>query len=203
MSREDILENIAANITSLRRREGMTQAALAEKLGYSDKSISKWERADGTPDIVCLKRIADLFGVSVDYLLREHGEDEMPPSAETAKPAEKNYVVNRQAIIWLSVAAVWLAALAAYVILHLCSVPFILPFVIALFVTALLFVIFNSLWGRRSLVFWTVTLLVWSILFLVTYLFREHHSWPIMVLGLPATVVVFLACRIKTKKNDE
>ena len=69
MSREDILENIAANITSLRRREGMTQAALAEKLGYSDKSISKWERADGTPDIVCLKRIADLFGVSVDYLL--------------------------------------------------------------------------------------------------------------------------------------
>ena len=71
MEREGLSYTIAKNITELRRAHGLTQAALAEKLDYSDKSVSKWERAEGLPDVICLKRIADLFGVTVDYLLRE------------------------------------------------------------------------------------------------------------------------------------
>ena len=66
MEREGLSYTIAKNITELRRAHGLTQAALAEKLDYSDKSVSKWERAEGLPDVICLKRIADLFGVTVD-----------------------------------------------------------------------------------------------------------------------------------------
>ena len=60
---------IAKNIQKLRQEKGMTQLELAEKLNYSDKSISKWERGESIPDIVVLKAVADLFEVTLDYLV--------------------------------------------------------------------------------------------------------------------------------------
>ena len=62
---EDLKMIIAGNIGQLRRKTGMTQLELAEKLNYSDKAISKWERGESVPDISVLKSIADLFGVTV------------------------------------------------------------------------------------------------------------------------------------------
>ena len=71
---EDIRSVIAANITALRTSSGMTQLDLAEKLHYSDKAVSKWERGESVPEIGTLTAIADLFGVPLDYLVRsEHG----------------------------------------------------------------------------------------------------------------------------------
>ncbi|MBQ5711184.1 MAG: helix-turn-helix transcriptional regulator, partial [Oscillospiraceae bacterium] len=71
---EDIKSVIAKNITQLRQAAGMTQSELGEKLNYSDKSVSKWERAESIPDVAVLKQLADLFGVKLDDLLREEPE---------------------------------------------------------------------------------------------------------------------------------
>ena len=60
---EDIKSIVAENIASLRQAHGMTQLELAEKLNYSDKTISKWERAESSPDISVLAEMAALFGV--------------------------------------------------------------------------------------------------------------------------------------------
>lgn len=65
---------IANNIANLRKLNGITQSDLAQKLNYSDKAVSKWERGESLPDICVLKQIADIFGVTVDYLLDEHAE---------------------------------------------------------------------------------------------------------------------------------
>ena len=59
----------ASNIIRLRTQAGMTQVELGAKLNYSDKTVSKWERGEAIPDAYVLTRLADLFGVSVDYLL--------------------------------------------------------------------------------------------------------------------------------------
>ena len=56
---------IASNLIRLRLAAGMTQAELGEKLNYSDKSISKWERGDVTTDVFVLMQIADIFGVDL------------------------------------------------------------------------------------------------------------------------------------------
>ena len=209
MNRKDmqsLTQIIAGNITELRRSHGMTQAGLAEKLGYSDKSVSKWERAEGVPDIICLKNIADMFGVTVDYLLKpEHDEEVTQTEAVLdVKPTvqKKNYVINKLPIVLVSIAGVWLLAAVVYVIMMLASVKFALSFVAAAVVTALLLVIFNSLWGKRKYTFWAIDLLVWSILFLVCYVCRAYNLWLLMVIGIPATVVVWLACRIRTEKSD-
>ena len=66
---EDIKRIIANNIIELRVEAGMKQADLAEKIHYSDKSVSKWERAEAAPDAAVLRNIAEVFGVTVDRLV--------------------------------------------------------------------------------------------------------------------------------------
>ncbi len=63
--------NIAENIVRLRKKLGLTQDALAEKLYVSNKTVSKWERGAGFPEITQLPRLARVLGVSVDELLRD------------------------------------------------------------------------------------------------------------------------------------
>ena len=66
---ENIKQIVAKNIADLRRASGLTQMEFAEKLNYSDKAVSKWERGDSLPDVAVLKQIADLFQVTLDYLV--------------------------------------------------------------------------------------------------------------------------------------
>lgn len=60
--------NIAANIARFRRESGMTQEALAEEIGVSSQTISKWENSTTWPDVALLPVIADVFGVTIDAL---------------------------------------------------------------------------------------------------------------------------------------
>jgi transcriptional regulator with XRE-family HTH domain len=68
--------NVGKNIRMLRQRSGLTQEALAERLGVSFQAISKWETEANTPDISLLPQIAEIFAVSIDALfsasLTEH-----------------------------------------------------------------------------------------------------------------------------------
>ena len=66
---EDLKVIPASNIINLRTAKGMTQAELGELLSYSDKSVSKWERAEAVPDAYVLKKMSEIFGVSVYYIL--------------------------------------------------------------------------------------------------------------------------------------
>ena len=66
-----IKENLANNIAELRKINNMTQSELAEKLNYTDKAISKWERGESTPDIESLSAISEIFGLTIDHLLNE------------------------------------------------------------------------------------------------------------------------------------
>ena len=62
---------LAEKILSLRTQRGMSQDDLAEKLEVSRQSVSKWETAQSTPDLDKIIRLADLFGTTVDQLVRE------------------------------------------------------------------------------------------------------------------------------------
>lgn len=66
MEEKDI---IAKNITTYRKKMGLSQLELAEKLQYSNKNISKWEKGEATPSIFTLKRLAEVFNITVDQLI--------------------------------------------------------------------------------------------------------------------------------------
>ena len=65
---------VASNLIRLRTNAGITQAELGEKISYSDKTVSKWERAESVPDTYALKQIADIFGVTVDFIITSHDD---------------------------------------------------------------------------------------------------------------------------------
>ena len=62
-------KSIGNIITQLRKKSGMTQQSLAEKLNVSDKTVSKWENGQGYPDITVFPKLSNLFGVTVDYFM--------------------------------------------------------------------------------------------------------------------------------------
>jgi transcriptional regulator with XRE-family HTH domain len=113
----DLKSIIAKNIVALRQGAKLTQSDLAEQLNYSDKAVSKWERAESMPDITVLKAIADLFGVPLDYLVQETHED-VPAFLPVPAPLphkRRNHII----ITLLSVLIVWFLATLSFVTLDM------------------------------------------------------------------------------------
>ena len=108
---EDIKSNVAKNITELRILNNMTQMELAEKLNYSDKTISKWERAESSPDISVLVEMADLFGVTLDYLVRTENIEEA-----AVEHKNKGAKYNRRAVSYIAEGGGWIIAIFAFIV---------------------------------------------------------------------------------------
>lgn len=191
----DLRPVLARNIIILRKSFNWTQTELAEKLNYSDKAVSKWERAESIPDITILKMIADLFSVTVDYLLEEEhsNKESLPPALSRQK--KRNHMI----IALLSAMLVFLIATIVFVVLGLFSVPFPIwmAYIYALPVASIVLIVFNSIWGRRILNYVFVTLLVWSILMAVYLSFPAQNIWLIFIIGIPAQIIILLWTRLK------
>ena len=78
---------LADKIIYLRKRAEWSQEELAEKMGVSRQSISKWEGAQSIPDMNRLLKLSQIFGVSTDFLLKDElGLEQLTPSVETDAP---------------------------------------------------------------------------------------------------------------------
>jgi len=157
VTEEQLRTNIAKNITELRKASDITQADLAAKLNYSDKSISKWERGDGVPDVIVLNKIAELFGVTLNDLV----SDEKPKL-----PKKKPYLTNRIIIPLLSVGLVFLVASIAFLVLRLLNIwsdGSWLLFVYAVPVSLIVMLVFSELWWNLTARLLTLSALIWSV----------------------------------------
>lgn len=95
MTAEELQTKIAENIVKYREMTGISQVELAQMLDYSNKSVSKWERGLGTPDILVLYKLSVIFGISVSELI---GQEEMrKETKERMKKAEKDLKEQRKA----------------------------------------------------------------------------------------------------------
>lgn len=193
---EDLKQIIAKNITDLRREQHLTQAELAERLNYSDKAISKWERGESVPDIAVLKQIADLFSVKVDYLINEEHGDTSDVIVKEVTPRMRR---RRLAVSLLAAALVWLIATVVFVCLSL-ALPDVrglwLTFVYAMPVTCIVGIVFNTLWGRRRLNYLIISILVWSLLAGLFFSIPVPGIWRIFLLGIPAEIIILLWSRL-------
>lgn len=189
---DDLKQIIANNIIELRKDMDLTQAELADKLGYTDKAISKWERAESIPDVIILKQLAELFGVTLNYLI----EAEHPKTKEELPRRAKN---NRLVISLLAAAAVWFVATVLFVYLQLYGIPGGWKvFVGAVPATMIVLLVFNSIWGKRVLNFIIISVLVWSAL-TFAYLMLPYNLFLIFIIGIPIQVLIILWSQIKTK----
>lgn len=194
---EDLKDVFAGNLIRLRTEAGMTQAQLAELLNYSDKSVSKWERAEGMPDVPVAKAIADHFGVTLDWLLTSH-------DAWDGKPVKLRYYTSM--ITGVCIVGIWTVAILLFLILHWTLDRFLWGiFLGAVPVSLITLLVLNSVWRKERYHCITVSLLVTS-LFVLTYYFLYTFAdirdvWSLVFLWVPAQLVVILSFRIRKKKQ--
>lgn len=194
---EDVKNIVAKNITELRLLNNMTQMELAEKLNYSNKTISKWERAESTPDISILVEIANLFGVTLDYLVKEESIDNV---IEDTK--HKETVYNRRVICYISEMVPMFISIFAFIITSLITNKATfqwLYFVYALPVTLIIRLIFNSIWFNPRRNYFIISALIWSILAAIhtTFLYFKINVALIYLLGVAGQIVIILWSFIK------
>ena len=101
-------EIVGENLTELRKNKKLTQFELAEKMNYSDKSISKWENGDNLPDLETLNELCNFYGVTLDYLT--HPADENKKSYVLDKDEHKRAIINHTLITVLVNVVVWFIA---------------------------------------------------------------------------------------------
>ena len=80
---------LADKIISLRKKAGWSQEELAEQLGVTRQSVSKWEGAQSVPDMDKVVQMSRLFGVTTDFLLKDEIEE------QAAVPAEEKSILRR------------------------------------------------------------------------------------------------------------
>lgn len=187
---------VASNLIRLRTGAGMTQAELGEKLNYSDKSISKWERAAALPDVLVLQQLAELFGVTIDYFLEEHGEKDPPASG----PVSDAYI-NYPAIMKLVVFGIWTLAVLAFVIVWMLGRLAWPIFGAAAVASLIALVVMNSIWRRGRGNVWMVMTLVAGVVVLFYLIFMQRNIWQLFLVLIPAEAVAYLSFRIRTRKK--
>lgn len=196
---DDLKAIVSENIVQLRRENGLTQVELAEKLNYSDKAVSKWERGESLPDISVLKQIADMFNVTVDYLLKSDHSAERELMARVSRRKHR----NRAIITGISIMLVWLIATVVFFILDASTAVgfdrLSICFSYAIPATMVVWLVFNTLWFNKRRNFLIVSLLMWSSLGAIFLTLFDFSLWLMFIVGIPAQIIIFLWSGIKTR----
>lgn len=191
----------ASNIIRLRTQAGLTQAELGEKLNYSDKTISKWERGEAIPDAYVLTQMAEIFGVTVDYLLSTHDAWENPNEPEEQEQGISRHSVNM--IIAIAVLGVWTMALSVFVLLWLLGFIVWQSFIVALPVSILTYMVLICVFNRRKHLQYVIAAFVLSIFVLLYFVLPLQKPWQLFLIAVPAIILVFLSCNIRQRPRKK
>lgn len=203
MDSEKLKLQIGNNIAAFRKQCAMTQAELAEKLNYSDKAVSKWERGESVPDVMTLAQLTELFGVGMDALI---GNEPVVAAVgnETAVPKRR---VNKNVIQMLVSILVWFVALFVYVVLSSMDLPRSwIGFIYAVPVNAIVLLCLRSAWHKYSLNFVLVSLIVWGSLvslYMSMLIFTGFNIWKLFLLGVLGQAAVWLWFRMFRSPKEE
>ena len=198
---------IAKNLIDPRKSQGMTQLELAERLNYSDKAVSKWERGESLPDITVIKTIADLFGVTVDYLITE--EHEVPAPLAEAAPKKKISFRTAATVTGMSVLLVQLIAtllffILCYAIPEAHIIYRLLPYIFAVPVSCIVWLVLNSIWFNRRRNYLIISLLMWSTLMAIWLtVLPAFNLWLIFILGVPGEAIILMWSGMKFKRKNK
>ena len=189
----DIKENLANNLCSYRKAHKLTQLELAEKLNYSDKAVSKWERAEAVPDLYVLKELADLYDVTIDTLISEPKKEKVTPHKTLPK---KRLILALSAIV-----IVWLVATALFVFSSTLLPSVKLNWLFFLYsvpITNIVLLAMCSYWGKTkpnlflaSTLTWTLIIAVYVSLF-VLIPYPPRTLWLMFLVGIPVQILLVL-----------
>mgnify|MGYP002521078100 CR=1 FL=1 len=196
----EINEVIAKNLIAYRKQMQLTQAELAEKINYSDKSISKWERGEGVPDIAILKQLADFYGITVNDFLIESG------NIKTIK-RKSSVAKKRITILLLSIGLAWLVSILLFTSLNLFKNPLTnkawMCFIYALPVSAIICTVFAGIWKWKIFSFFSISAIFWTVPLCLYLSIDVLHSWLLFLVPIALEILLILWFFLKTEIKDK
>ena len=192
-------ELLAKNLVYYRKASGLTQLELAEKFNYSDKSISKWERGEGFPDVFVLKSLADFYGITVDdFYLEEH------------KKIVKQSQRRKQ--IYIRLLSIGIGILVTFLAFFLLSIflkdnyafkPW-LVFIYGLLVISIIWLVWEFIYHNKFNRMLATSVLIWTVAcsLYFTFLIAVGINLPLMfIVAVPLQVLEILWFLFRSKKN--
>ena len=212
MNADKLKNQIGVNISAYRKQIGWTQAELAEKLNYSDKAVSKWERGESVPDVLILANLAEQMGITVNDLLAD--PDALPEQTGAVQQAMGRMVektlkrkADKNIILGLSSILVWFVALFVYVLLSTLEISKSwLAFFYAVPADAIVMLSLRSAWRDFRWNRILISTIMWgSILsiYMTVLILCGFNAWKIFLLGIPGQAAIFLWFRMFRKAPGE
>lgn len=194
----NIQDVLISNLISLRKSRSLTQIELGEKINYSDKTISKWENGDSCPNIEAVHKLAKFYDVSIDDLLSEDFQ------IDKKIVAEKQRNNSKLIISLLAVMTVWLIATIIFVAISLLDIANAwMVFIVAVPASAIVALVFNSIWGNTRFNYLIISILLWTLLtaIFLSALKYANVLWVIFLIGVPIQIAIILWSQLKRKKK--
>lgn len=195
---DELKDIIAKNLTNYRKKSGLTQIELAEKVCYSDKSISKWERGEAVPDVLVLKQLADFYNISVDDFFIEKEIKKIKPKTNSA--------MKHLLITIMSVGIVWLVATIAFAFIGMIisNIKHVwLVYVMAVPISFIVLIVFSCLWGRTWHKIASISGLIWSLSLTIYLMTSFVNNWLLFLIPVPIQVLVVLWFLFRKKFSNK
>ena len=202
-----------AAVKQLREARGLTQAELAERINYSDKAVSKWERAESLPDVLTLICLAEQLGTDMNTLtgLQPASPEPVsipePASVPEQPPVKKKPTADRGVIQKLSSILVWVVALFLYMVLDEFGVKNLwLLFVVAVPANAIVLLSLRSAWKLYGMNRILISVIMWGfllVIYLLLLLTAKVNVWKILPMGLLGQAAIILWFKMfRSDKED-
>ncbi|MBQ7885019.1 MAG: helix-turn-helix transcriptional regulator [Clostridia bacterium] len=195
---DNLKVTIGKNICEYRKLANLSQIEFAEKLNYSDKAISKWERGESLPDIIVLKQIADLFGITVNDLLGQSTQK------KKRSLSFKKLLKNKILVMLLSVGLVWLVATVLFVFLIMFNALTDyawLAFIYAMPISFILCMIFTGRWKLKIPLMVFESLFVWTLALSICLTINYSNIWLLLIIGFPLQALIVFWFFYQKQKN--
>lgn len=191
---EEYKKNIAINLAMLRKKYNYKQSDIAERLNYSDKTISKWENGEVLPSIDNLIELCKLYNITLDQIVNPINSDEI--TVQYDKSTQRNKLI----ISLLAVSAIWIIATIVFVYAKLLSNSNLwIAFVWSVPASMVVAIVFNSLWGNKKANYVFISILTWTFIASIYLQFLQYNLISLFFLGIPLQVAILLWSGIKKK----
>ena len=189
---ENIKEIVRENLVKLRKERKLTQIELSQKIGYSDKAISRWETGEVTPDVETLNSLAELYNIPIAAFFEKYTPK--PPKCAD----ERQQIARKIAVTLLGIVCVWFFAIIGYSRLGLLfNDRNWLVFIWAIPLSFAVAIYCNVKWGKRIVTLVLASALCWTLLLAIYLQFVEFHTFMTFVSGVPIQIGIILLAFIR------
>lgn len=193
---ENIKEIVAHNLVMLRKYHHLTQAELAEKLNFSDKAVSRWEKGEVVPDVETLNKISEVYEIPFAKLF----EKDLALEENSVAQPKKSWKRNKFIITFLAEMLICFLSVVVFVSIKLARGEsywqIFIWMIVALSIVAL---VFSWVWKKKPIKFISMSVLVWSLILAFYLQFIDKNWWLLFILGIPLQIAILLWAGFKKK----